>query len=113
MKGLKLCDINDEKILIYDRDRKRFHRFCQYLKKLGYLQMWKDDYSNVSVLQPCVGISGNKVFIWEMSAALDKNFCIIPTLTLDDFAENERRYTSKQADKVREIIGEAFSNDDI
>lgn len=114
---MKIDDLAGNKVVVYDSNLERFSRFFRRLEKLGYI--WRIENSREVtfplgedvVIRPCVFITSNhRIFIHEIATAVKENFLIVPTLSLDDFAEYEHRWESEQAEKIRKLIAEAFPN---
>lgn len=107
---MKINDLVGNKIVVYDGKLERFSRFCRRLEKLGYIWHIENNRDDV-IYRPCVFITSNhRIFVCEILNAVKNNFLIVPTLSLDDFAEYERRYESEQAKKIEKLLAEAFPN---
>lgn len=107
---MKINDLAGNKIVVYDSSLERINRFCRHLEKLGYIWLIENNRDDV-IFRPCVFITSNhRIFVCEILNAAKNNFFIVPTLSLDDFAEYERRYESEQAKKIEKLLAEAFPN---
>lgn len=107
---MKIADLVANKIVVYDSNSERFDLFLRRLEKLGYIWHIENNRDDV-IYRPCVFITSNhRIFVCEMLNAVKNNFLIVPTLSLDDFAEYERRWESEQAEKIKKLLAEAFPN---
>lgn len=107
---MKINDLVGNKIVVYDSSLERFSRFFRCIEKLGYIWHIENNHEDV-IYRPCVFITSNhRIFVCEILNAVKNNFLIVPTLSLDDFAEYERRYESEQAKKIKKLFSEAFPN---
>lgn len=102
---MKIEDLAGNNIAVYDSNKERFTRFCQYLKKFKYRLRWNGDGTNVLAQRPCILVTRpNFVFLCEMALAVERNWLIVPTLSFEDFAEYERQWEIEQEKKFQKIL---------
>lgn len=110
---MKITDIVGKKIAVYDNSAERFHRLITYLEKFkcDWLSgLRAAEYNPYGIYKHvCIYITeAHKIRWFSASEAIENGFCLIPSKVLEDFAKQERRYESKQAEKIKKLRLKSF-----